>query len=53
MKKMFVGNLNSGLRSEAIRSLSSRLEPFAKLMTERDTSLSRGFVQRSHRRELT
>ena len=46
MKNIFVGNLNSGTTPEAIRSL---FEPHGtvrrfKLMTDRDTGLSRGFA---------
>jgi RNA recognition motif-containing protein len=46
MKNIFVGNLNSGTTPEAIRSL---FEPHGtarkfKLMTDRDSGLSRGFA---------
>jgi len=46
MKNIFVGNLNSATTPEAVRSL---LRPLAtvrrfKLMTDRNTGLSRGFA---------
>ena len=46
MKNIFVGNLNSGTTPQTIRSL---FEPFGtirrlKLMTDRDTGMSRGFA---------
>jgi len=46
MKNIFVGNLNSGTTAEAIRSLFEplgRVRNF-KLMTDRDTGMSRGFA---------
>ena len=46
MKNIFVGNLNSATTPEAIRSLFEplgRVRKF-KLMTDRDTGLSRGFA---------
>lgn len=46
MKNIFVGNLNSGTTSEAIRSLFQPLGVVYrfKLMTDRDTGQSRGFA---------
>jgi len=46
MKNIFVGNLHSGTTSEAIRSLFEPLGTVRKfkLMTDRDTGLSRGFA---------
>jgi RNA recognition motif-containing protein len=46
MKNIFVGNLNSGTTPEAIRSLFEPLGTVRKfkLMTDRDTGLSRGFA---------
>jgi cold-inducible RNA-binding protein len=46
MKNIFVGNLNSGTTREAIRSLFEPLGTVRnlKLMTDRDTGLSRGFA---------
>ena len=46
MKNIFVGNLNSGTTPETIRSLFEPLGTVRrfKLMTDRDTGLSRGFA---------
>lgn len=46
MKNIFVGNLNSSTTPEAIRSLFRPLGTVRKfkLMTDRDTGLSRGFA---------
>ncbi len=46
MKNIFVGNLNSGTTTEAIRSLFEPLGTIRKLklMTDRGTGLSRGFA---------
>jgi cold-inducible RNA-binding protein len=46
MKNIFVGNLNSGTTPEAIRSLFRPLGTVRKfkLMTDRNTGLSRGFA---------
>jgi RNA recognition motif-containing protein len=46
MKNIFIGNLNSGTTSEAIRSLFKPLGTVRrfKLMTDKDTGLSRGFA---------
>lgn len=46
MKNIFVGNLSSGTTPEAIRSLFRPLGTVRKLklMTDRDTGLSRGFA---------
>lgn len=46
MKNIFVGNLSSGTTAEAIRSLFQPLGTVRtlKLMTDRDTGLSRGFA---------
>jgi RNA recognition motif-containing protein len=46
MKNIFVGNLNSGTKPEAIRSLFEPLGTVRtfKLMTDRDTGQSRGFA---------
>jgi cold-inducible RNA-binding protein len=46
MKNIFVGNLNSGTTPEAIRSLfrSVGIVRRFKLMTDRNTGLSRGFA---------
>jgi len=46
MKNIFVGNLNSGTTPEAIRSLFEPLGTVCKfkLMTDRDSGLSRGFA---------
>ena len=46
MKNIFVGNLNSATTPEAIRSLFEPLGTVRKfkLMTDRDTGLSRGFA---------
>lgn len=46
MKNILIGNLHSGTSSEAIRSLFGPLGTIRKikLMTERDTGLSRGFA---------
>ncbi|HUK18730.1 MAG TPA: hypothetical protein VLW65_20055 [Bryobacteraceae bacterium] len=46
MKNIFVGNLHSGTTPEAIRSLFEPLGTVRKLklMTDRDTGLSRGFA---------
>lgn len=46
MKNIFVGNLNSHTSTEAIRSLFAPLGTVRrfKLMTDRDTGLSRGFA---------
>jgi RNA recognition motif-containing protein len=45
MKNIFVGNLNSGTTPEAVRSLFEPLGAVCKfkLMTDRDSGLSRGF----------
>lgn len=46
MKNIFVGNLNSGTTPETIRSLFEPLGTVRnfKLMTDRETGLSRGFA---------
>ena len=46
MKNIFVGNLNSDTTPQAIRSLFEPLGTVrkCKLMTDRDTGLSRGFA---------
>lgn len=46
MKNIFVGNLNSNTTPEAIRSLFTPLGTVRrfKLMTDRDTGISRGFA---------
>ena len=46
MKNIFIGNLNSGMTPEAIRSLFEPLGTVRKfkLMTDRNTGLSRGFA---------
>ena len=46
MKNLFVGNLNSDTKPQAIRSLFEPLGTVrkCKLMTDRDTGLSRGFA---------
>jgi len=46
MKNIFVGNLNSGTTLDAIRSLFEPLGTVRKLklMTDRDTGVSRGFA---------
>lgn len=46
MKNIFVGNLNCSTTAEAIRSLFEPLGAVRKfkLMTDRDTGLSRGFA---------
>jgi cold-inducible RNA-binding protein len=46
MKNIFVGNLNSVTTPEAVRSLFEPLGTVRnfKLMTDRDTGLSRGFA---------
>jgi RNA recognition motif-containing protein len=46
MKNIFVGNLNSVTTPEAVRSLFEPLGTvrYFKLMTDRDTGLSRGFA---------
>jgi RNA recognition motif-containing protein len=46
MKNIFIGNLNQRTTSEAIRSLFEPLGTVRrfKLMTDRDTGLSRGFA---------
>jgi RNA recognition motif-containing protein len=46
MKNIFIGNLNSGTTAEAIRSLFEPLGTVRtfKLMTDRDTGVSRGFA---------
>ena len=46
MKNIFVGNLNSSTTPEAIRSLFETLGTVRKfkLMTDRDSGLSRGFA---------
>jgi RNA recognition motif-containing protein len=46
MKNIFVGNLNSGTTPEAVRSLFEPLGTVRgfKLMTDRDSGLSRGFA---------
>jgi len=46
MKNIFVGNLNSSTTPETIRSLFEPLGTVCKfkLMTDRDTGLSRGFA---------
>jgi RNA recognition motif-containing protein len=46
MKNIFVGNLNSSTTPEAIRSLFEPLGTVRKfkLMTDRDSGLSRGFA---------
>ena len=46
MKNIFVGNLHSGTTPEAVRSLFEPLGTVRhlKLMTDRDTGVSRGFA---------
>ncbi len=46
MKNIFIGNLNSGTTSEAIRSLFEQLGTVhgINLMTDKDTGQSRGFA---------
>lgn len=46
VKNIFVGNLNSCTKSETVRSLFQPLGTVRafKLMTDRDTGLSRGFA---------
>jgi RNA recognition motif-containing protein len=46
MKNIFVGNLNSGTTPAAVRSLFEPLGTIRgfKLMTDRDSGLSRGFA---------
>lgn len=46
MKNIFVGNLNSGTAPEIVRSLFEAVGTVRKfkLMTDRDTGLSRGFA---------